>query len=62
MVKVNGKRIKFVFLGKEYENDVVKCFMESEKVILKKVQNIEIKNSSLFEMIDLYRKKKLLLH
>lgn len=52
IVKVNGKKIKFVFLGKEYENDVVKCYMESEKVVLKKIKSVEIENSSLFEMFD----------
>lgn len=51
-IKINGERIKLAFLGKEYDNDVVKCYIESEKVKFKSIQNIEIKNSSLFEMFE----------
>lgn len=51
-IKINGERIKLTFLGKEYDNDVVKVYFESEKVNIKSIRQIEIKNTSLFEMFD----------
>lgn len=51
-IKINGDRIKLTFLGKEYDNDVVKVYMESEKINIKSIRNIEVKNISLFEMFD----------
>lgn len=51
-IKVNGEKIALTFLGKEYDNDVVKCYLESEKVSFKNIQSIELKNSSLFEMFE----------
>ncbi len=52
VVKINDKKIKLTFLGKEYDNDVVKCYIESEKINLKRSHKIEVENSSLFEMFD----------
>lgn len=49
-IKINGERIKLTFLGKEYDNDVVKVYMESERINIKSIHQIEIKNTSLFEM------------
>lgn len=51
-IKINGERIKLTFIGKEYDNDVVKVYMESEKINIKSVRHIEIKNTTLFEMFD----------
>ncbi len=51
-IKVNEKKIKLTFIGKEYDNDVVKVYMESEKINNKSIRGIEIKNTALFEMFD----------
>ena len=51
-VLVNGKAATPVFIGKEYENDVIKCYFEVENVQLKKLKSIEVKNRILFESFE----------
>lgn len=51
-IRINGKSVMPVFLGKEYENDVIKCYLEVEHIQLKKLKSIEIKNRILFESFD----------
>ena len=52
-VEINGKMTKLNFLGKEYEDDVVKCYLETEKKIKrKKIKTIQIKNTVLFEIFE----------
>lgn len=51
-IRVNGKAVTPVFIGKEYENDVVKCYLEVENVQFKKLKNIEVTNRILFESFD----------
>lgn len=45
-VKINGKEIPIKFIGKEYDADVVKCYLEIEKV--NSINSFEIRNSVLF--------------
>ena len=52
IITFNEQILKLTFLGKEYDNDVVKCYFESEKINFKKNNSIEIINSSLFEMFE----------
>ncbi len=47
-LKVNGKTYPFRFLGHEYKNGVVSCFLEFLKI--KKISSIEIRDTSL--MLD----------
>src|SRR5690606_18444918 len=44
-IKINGEKIKLTFLGKEYDNDVVKVYLESEQINIKSSRHIEIKNT-----------------
>lgn len=48
VITINGKQSKMVFLGKEYENDIVYCYFEIEKVA--SIQSFEIRNQVLFDV------------
>jgi len=48
-VKVNGGGVSFNFLGKEYKDDIVYCYLEIENV--SKVNSIEITNQVLFDIL-----------
>ncbi|QNK77490.1 peptidase E [Winogradskyella sp. PAMC22761] len=48
-VKVNGDFLSFNFLGKEYKDDIVYCYLEIENV--SKVNSIEITNQVLFDVL-----------
>ncbi len=53
LVEINGKPTKLNFLGKEYEDDVVKCYLETDKKVKhKKIKTIQIKNTMLFELFE----------
>ena len=52
-IKINTKEVTFNFVGKDYENDQVVCYLEIEDVIA--VNTIEISNTILF---DLFPKQK----
>ncbi|WP_299337288.1 DUF6702 family protein [uncultured Psychroserpens sp.] len=52
-IKINTQDTPFNFIGKEYENDLVVCYLEIENI--KAVNTIEISNSVLF---DLFPKQK----
>ena len=49
-IKINNKEASLSFIGKEYDIDIVKCYLEIEDV--KKIESFEISNEVLF---DLYR-------
>lgn len=49
-VSVNGTQAKYTFLGKEYDTDVMKCYIEIPSVEKNHLKNIEITNNLLFEM------------
>lgn len=49
-IKINGKEARIVFIGKEYDVDMVKCYLEIEKV--KKIESIEIRNEVFFDLFD----------
>lgn len=52
-IKINTKEMPFNFIGKEYDNDLVVCYLEIENI--KAINTIEISNMVLF---DLFPKQK----
>lgn len=52
-IKINTKETPFSFIGKEYDNDLIVCYLEIENV--KSINTIEISNRVLF---DLFPKQK----
>ncbi|SDR94274.1 hypothetical protein SAMN04515667_1046 [Formosa sp. Hel1_31_208] len=52
-IKINTQNTPFRFIGKEYENDLIVCYLEIENV--KSINTIEISNMLLF---DLFPKQK----
>ncbi|MCF8272262.1 MAG: peptidase E [Flavobacteriaceae bacterium] len=49
-VKINDKDMNLVFVGKEYDMDLVQCYLEIEQV--KNINSIEISNQVLFDVFD----------
>jgi len=47
-ISINNKPSKINFIGKEYEDDIVYCYMEIENV--NEINNFEIVNEVLFDM------------
>lgn len=49
-IKVNNKEANIVFIGKEYEADIVRCYLEIEDV--ESIESIEISNKILFDLFE----------
>jgi hypothetical protein len=49
-IKINGKDVNMTFIGKEYDTDIVKCYLEIEGI--KKIESIEISNQVLFDLFS----------
>ncbi len=49
-INVNGKDVKFNFLGKEYENDIMLCYLEIENI--ESLKTIKIKNKVLMDLFE----------
>ncbi len=49
-IKINNKAARLTFIGKEYDADIVKCYLEIEGV--NKIESIEISNQVLFDLYD----------
>lgn len=49
-IKINGKDVKLSFIGKEYDADLIKCYLEIEGI--KKIESFEISNQVLFDLFD----------
>jgi hypothetical protein len=47
-IKINNKVASLSFIGKEYDVDLVKCYLEIEGV--KKIESFEISNEVLFDL------------
>ncbi|NER12440.1 hypothetical protein GWK08_03230 [Leptobacterium flavescens] len=52
LVKINGEETPFNFLGKEYDNDVIKCYIEIPDVEMEDLNSLEIENTVLFELFE----------
>lgn len=48
-IKVNGKDTNFVFIGKEYKDDMARCYLEIENI--SDIRSIEVTNRALFDVI-----------
>ncbi|MGC1204850.1 MAG: DUF6702 family protein [Flavobacteriaceae bacterium] len=49
-IKINNKATNITFIGKEYEGDIMRCYLEIEGV--KSIQSIEISNKILFDLFE----------
>lgn len=49
-VKINGEDVILNYLGKEYENDILFCYLEIENI--NEIKAIEITNTILFDKFD----------
>ena len=49
-IKINGKVANLTFIGKEYDTDIVKCYLEI--VGIKKIESIEISNQVFFDLFS----------
>ncbi|WP_296313489.1 DUF6702 family protein [Winogradskyella sp. UBA3174] len=50
MINVNGSKVNFNFLGKEYKDDIVYCYLEIENIT--EINSIKITNRVLFDVIS----------
>lgn len=50
LVNINGKAARVDFLGKEYEGDIMKCYLEISKV--SHIDSFEISNQVLFDLTE----------
>jgi hypothetical protein len=49
-LKINNEAVTFNFIGKEYEGDIARCYLEVENV--KYIETLEITNSILFDLFN----------
>lgn len=49
-IKINSKASQLVFLGKEYDADIVRCYLEIDNV--KTIETFEVSNSLLFDVFE----------
>jgi len=49
-IKINNKETIITFIGKEYEGDIMRCYLEIEGV--ESIQSIEISNKILFDLFE----------
>ena len=49
-ITINGKSVNLIFIGKEYDADIMKCYLEIESI--SSIESIEIKNKILFDLYD----------
>ena len=51
-VYINGKLTAFEFLGKEYDNDLTKCYMEIPGVSMDSVKSIRVESEVLYDLFE----------
>ncbi|SFZ93784.1 hypothetical protein SAMN05428642_103332 [Flaviramulus basaltis] len=47
-IKINKENVKIIYIGKEYDGDIMRCYLEVENV--NNIKSIEISNQVLFDM------------
>lgn len=52
VITLNGKPAEIKFLGKEYDVDIMKCYIEILNVEASDLQSLEISNKILFELFE----------
>ncbi len=50
IIKINGNKANFTYIGKESDIDIVKCYLEIEGV--KRINSFEVTNTLLFDLIE----------
>ena len=48
IIKINNNEVDAVFIGKEYESDIIYCYLEIENI--DSIQSFEISNQVLFDL------------
>ena len=51
-ISINGQKREFNFLGKEYKDDLVVCYLEMTDVVLSDISSIEVQNDLLTEFFE----------
>lgn len=49
-IKINNKNVKTIFIGKEYEGDIMRCYLEIENI--KNIKSLEVSNKILFDLFN----------
>ncbi|MEX0360664.1 MAG: DUF6702 family protein, partial [Allomuricauda sp.] len=49
---LNGEIVPYTFLGKEYDNDVIICYMELENVDISNLKSVSIQNEVLTDLFE----------
>lgn len=49
-IKINGDEVDVIFIGKEYDGDIMRCYLEVENI--DNIKSIEIVNNVLFDLFD----------
>ena len=49
-ISINGEAKMVTFIGKEYDEDIIRCFLEIENI--PSIKTFEIKNKVLYDMFD----------
>ena len=52
MVEINGKPVKYNFLGKRYDTDVAICYLEIPNIDLSDVKSVSVQNEILTDLFD----------
>ncbi|WP_417445148.1 DUF6702 family protein [Joostella sp.] len=50
IVSINGEEVPWNFIGKEYDVDVMKCYLEIPKIKSKKIKSISVESKVLFDV------------
>ena len=51
-VKINGEHLSYNYLGKEYKDDLVICYLEIDEIKLSEITAVEVINDVLTEFFD----------
>lgn len=49
-IKINNENVKTTFIGKEYEGDIMRCYLEIEAV--KSIESFEVSNKIFFDLFE----------
>ncbi|MCL6268318.1 DUF6702 family protein [Flagellimonas myxillae] len=52
VIELNGENSQYVFLGKEYDNDVIICYLEVENVDFANLKSIAVQNEVLTDLFE----------
>jgi|TARA_R110000751_G_scaffold4091_1_gene19025 hypothetical protein len=59
MVEINDRPVDFDFLGKEYDNDIMICYLEVSKIDISTATSISVENAVL---MDIFEEQKNVVH